>query len=157
MIKEKKNKWKKYLSAGTLETFEEYRRQRDIVKKAVQEAKKEMWENFGKIMDENYKENQKLSCKTLKSMRKGKECPLKFIYDQDKKLLTEPKKIMARWKNYFKELLEGKEQQDNDNENEEKEEHTETQENRSQKQEITKEEFKNAVKKMKLGKAAGRT
>jgi hypothetical protein len=34
MIKEKKKKWKKYLSAGTLETFEEYRRQRDIVKTA---------------------------------------------------------------------------------------------------------------------------
>jgi hypothetical protein len=29
-------------------------------------------------------------------MRKEKECPLKFIYNQDKKLLTEPKKIMAR-------------------------------------------------------------
>jgi hypothetical protein len=42
MIKEKKRKWKKYLSAGTLETFEENRRQKDIVKKAVQEAKKEM-------------------------------------------------------------------------------------------------------------------
>jgi hypothetical protein len=75
---------------------------------------------------------------TLKSMKKEKECPLKFIYAQDKKLLTEPKKIMARWKNYFQELLEGKKQQDNDNENEEKEEYTETQENRNQELEITK-------------------
>jgi hypothetical protein len=90
-----------------------------------------MWGNFGKTMEENYKENQKLLYKTLKSMRKVKQCPLKFIYDQDKKLLTEPKKIMARWKNYFQELLKGKEQQDKDNENEEKEEHTETQENES--------------------------
>jgi hypothetical protein len=84
-------------------------------------------------MGENYKENQKLFYKTVKSMREEKESPL----------------------NYFQEFLEGKEQQDNDNENEEKEEHTETQENRSQEQEINKEEFKNAVKKMKLGKAAG--
>jgi hypothetical protein len=76
------------------------------------------------------------------------------MYDQYKKLLTEPKKLMTRWKNYVQELLEEKEQQDNRNENEENEEHTETQENRSQEQDITKEEFKNAVKKMKLGKTA---
>jgi hypothetical protein len=57
MIKEKEKKCKKYLSVGRLETFEEYRRQRDIAIKAVQEAKKEMWENFGKTMEENYKEN----------------------------------------------------------------------------------------------------
>jgi hypothetical protein len=99
-----------YLSAGTSEIFEEYRRQRDTVKKAVQEAKKEMWKNFRKTMEENYKENRKPFYKRLKSMRKEKECPLKYIYYQDKKLLTERKKIMARWKNYFQELLEGKEE-----------------------------------------------
>jgi hypothetical protein len=85
-------------------------------------------------------------------MRKEKVCSLKFIYNQDKELLTEPKKIMTKCKNYFQELLEGKEQEDNDNEK--KKEHTETQEDRSRDQEITKEEFKNNVKKMKLGKAA---
>jgi predicted DNA-binding protein (UPF0278 family) len=48
MIKEKKKKWKKYLSVGTLETFEEYRRQRDIAKKAIQEAKKKCGKISGK-------------------------------------------------------------------------------------------------------------
>jgi hypothetical protein len=96
---------------------------------------RKFWKNHGRKLQRK----SKAFLQDSENMRKEKECPLKFIYDQDKKLLTEPKKIMARWKNYFQELLEGTEQQDNDNENEEKEVHTEAQESRSQEQEITKE------------------
>lgn len=158
LVKEKKKAWKKYLDLGTLEVFEEYRKWRDVVKTAVQAAKKEMWKNFGEKMEENHRENQKLFYKVLKSMRKQKECPLKFIYDKEKNLLTEPKKIMERWKEYFQELLETKEHEETviDEEQEhERQDDLQRKKERKEEEEITMEELQKAIKKMKLGKAAG--
>lgn len=152
LVKEKKKVWMKYLELGTPESFEVCRKQRDIVKKAVQAAKKVMWEKFGEKMEENYRENQKLLYRVLKSMRKQKECPLKYIYDKKQNLLTEPKKIMEKWKEYFQELLETKAQEEEKGNDKEQEQDDAL--NGKEGEDNTRGELQKAIKKDKNGEGS---
>ena len=79
--------------------------QRSKVKHEIRKAKQKSWEEFGEKMETNYYENQKLFYRVVKSMRKEKNCPLKFIKDANGKLLTEEGEIMNRWKEYYERLL----------------------------------------------------
>jgi hypothetical protein len=117
------------------------------VKHVVKAAKTKLWEEFGEFMEEYSKDNQTLFYKILKNMWRGKDCPLKYIKDKEGKLLIGEKEIMNRWRKYFQELLECKEK-----EQAETEVHQNTEETRLV---ISLEELKTAIRKMKLGKAAG--
>jgi len=63
-------------------------------------------------MEENCKGNQKLFCRTLKCLRKEKECPLKFFKERNGVLIAEKENILERWREYFNELLEGNLEED---------------------------------------------
>ena len=102
-----KDRWKQYLITHTQEDYNRYEEQRTVAKNKVLEAKNYSWQEFGKFMKDNFKGNQKLFFKVLKGMRKDKECPLKFIRDENGVLLTEEKEVMSRWKRYFETLLSG--------------------------------------------------
>jgi hypothetical protein len=117
------------------------------VKHVVKAAKTKSWEEFGEFMEEYSRDNQALFYKILKNMRRGKDCPLKYIKDKEGKLLIGEKEIMNRWRKYFQELLECEEK-----EQAETEVHQNTEETRLV---ISLEELKTAIRKMKLGKAAG--
>src|SRR6185436_2156283 len=71
-VKKKKQKWKKYLNTKRVEDYEEYKRQRKSTKEEIRKAKESTWEEFGNTLEENFKENQKLFYRTLKSCKKEK-------------------------------------------------------------------------------------
>lgn len=104
-IKRKKQKWNLYLHQKTQDAYQDYKRQREIVKKLVKEAKTKNWEEFGKKMEKNSKENQKLFYKVLKNLRGTKEGEIKQIKTKDGKLLTCEDEIIDRWREHFEELL----------------------------------------------------
>ena len=74
-IRQKKQKWKKYLGNRTEENYNDYKRQRTKVKDIIVEAKKKSWEDFGKNIENNYKSNRKLFYRITKTLRQGKEEP----------------------------------------------------------------------------------
>lgn len=105
LVKHKKYLWQKYLASKTDLDYEDYKRQRTVVKNAVLVAKSSSWKDFGEKMETAYKDNRKLFYRILKRLRTDKECLLKFIKDRNGNLLTTQDEIMERWKQYFEELL----------------------------------------------------
>jgi hypothetical protein len=78
-----------------------------VVKNLVIEAKKKSWEDFGRKMEKNKNENQKLFYRVLKNLKTAKqEQPIiNSIKTKEGEVLTEEHKIMERWKEHFEELL----------------------------------------------------
>jgi hypothetical protein len=78
-----------------------------VVKNLVIEAKKKSWEDFGRKMEKNKNENQKLFYRVLKNLKTTKqEQPIiNSIKTKEGEVLTEEHKSMERWKEHFEELL----------------------------------------------------
>ena len=149
-IKLKKKKWKKYLNNRTADNYEEYKKQRRIVKDVVAAEKRKSWEEFGKKIEEQSNGNQKLFYKVLKSIRKGKDKQTTTLKNADGEILTDEKAIMKRWKEYFQDLLEGTEHIDEHKRTREVSENIQDNE-----EEITMLDMEEAISKLKMGKAPG--
>lgn len=148
-IKDKKQKWRKYLRSQQEEDYDSYKISNREVKLAVKEAKKQSWAEFGEKMKEQYSENQKLFYGTLKQIRRKKTPRLVNIKDKKGNILTDEKDIMDRWKQYFEELTE------TNNEEQERETRQVRNNERNVIQPITEQEITQAINKLKIGKAAG--
>jgi hypothetical protein len=97
-VRNKKEKWRKYLRTNRTEDYKEYKEHRNRIKELVTEATKKAWEEFGKFLEGNAKEKQKLFYRVIKNMRKegDKDCPLKFVRYKEGRLLSRHKEIMER-------------------------------------------------------------
>ena len=71
-VKKKKQKWKNYLNTKKEEDYEEYRLQRKKTKDVIKKSKESTWKEFGKTLETNFKENQKIFYRTLKINRNVK-------------------------------------------------------------------------------------
>lgn len=147
-VNEKKMRWKNYLSDKTTEKYNHYKEQRIKVKELVRLSKSEAWEEFGRFLEESHNENQKLFYRTIKNLRRPKDCPIKFIRSKEGELLRDDKKIMERWRDYFIDLLNGES-------NPVLPENFILPEDEEDPGQITNDELIKALNKMKLGKAAG--
>lgn len=96
--------------------------------------------------------NQKLFYKILKTLRKGKENKSQYITSKDGRTLSEKVDIMKRWKEYFVELLNAEQ---TDNQNKEEEDTERVEEDNEQEEEFSPNEIIEAIKMLKRGKAAG--
>lgn len=106
-VKTKKALWKKYLASKSEDAYEEYKLQRNRVKKSIKLEKTKSWEEFGKKMEADYKGNQKLFFRVLKNMRKTQKQTATSIRNSDGKLATKEAEIMEIWLEHFKSVLEG--------------------------------------------------
>uniref|UniRef100_A0A146KQ35 RNA-directed DNA polymerase from mobile element jockey n=1 Tax=Lygus hesperus TaxID=30085 RepID=A0A146KQ35_LYGHE len=164
-VKEKKRRWQRYLSTKSTADYNSYKAQRTKVKKAVLEAKKKSWEEFGHYLEDSAENNQKLFYKALKNMRReGKDCPLKFIKDKQGKVLHKTNEIMKRWREYFSELLSGpssnhyaedQDQVEDDFSTPQALEEATREELPTPDDNPTMDELRSALQSMKLGKSAG--
>lgn len=154
-VKQKKENWRKYLQTKQKEDYDKYKDKRKEVKDEVKKAKQEEWVKFGEKMRDNYKENHKLFYSTLKQLRQKRTNPLKNIRNEQGEIVTKEENIMERWRRHFEEVLE-----DSDEEKEESD--NETEQNGMKANEgidtemISEIELEEAIKKIKLGKAAGK-
>jgi len=117
------------------------------------EAKEKAWEEFGRKMEEDRRQNQKLFYKVLKTLRKGKTKRVTRVKNKQGEITKTNSETMDRWKEYFEELLEAG--QEEDSTNMEDEEQTNRDELHEDEEKITKEEMEEAIKKVKNGKAPG--
>uniref|UniRef100_A0A1Y1MCV0 Reverse transcriptase domain-containing protein n=1 Tax=Photinus pyralis TaxID=7054 RepID=A0A1Y1MCV0_PHOPY len=147
-VRNKKRKWKKYLSTRTIADYMEYKQQRERVKRLVIDAKQRAWTDFGEKIEEESKGNQKLFFKMIKTLRKGKTRNTVSIRSREGEILTTDENIMNRWKEYFQELLE--EAQEDSEEFPRAVGEQDEEENL-----ITLNEMMEAIRKIKLGKAPG--
>jgi hypothetical protein len=138
---------------------------RNRVKELVTEAEKMAWEEFGKFLEGNVKENQKFFYRVIKYMRKeeDKDCPLKFMRDREGRILSRHKEIMERWREYFSEILNSKGgDTESDSDDIEEEGDRDSQEVLEERVVVecnenppSVQELKEALAKMKLSKSAG--
>lgn len=104
-VKEKKKLWKRYLQSKDATDYQNYKSQRTVVKEKIWKAKECSWEEFGKQMEINSKENQKMFYRAIKNFQKKPEYILQQIKTKNKEILVEGNQIINRWKEYFEELL----------------------------------------------------
>ncbi|GLV41887.1 hypothetical protein CBL_00349 [Carabus blaptoides fortunei] len=134
--KKKKQKWNKYLNTKKAEDYQEHKKQREATK-----------------MEENYRKNQKLFYRTLKISKCEKQITLKQLKYKHGKVINEENEIMKRWIEHFEELLD-ETQTEKRTEVNESIEYEKTTSNK-ERGNITENEMKNALKKLKNGKAPG--
>ena len=155
-IKDKKEAWKKYLSSKSNEDRDIYKIKRKEARDEVKKSKQHQWERFGEKLEENFRENQKLFWGAIKRCRRGKQCSVKHVKNKEGEMIKDSDKILEVWKDYFENL--------HNINNEENAENTEdydslnngsTNENEDEFEEITMTELRQAIKKIKVGKAPG--
>ena len=145
-IKIKKKKWQIYLNNRSYESYEDYKKERIKTKKIVLKSKEIAWTEFGKRIEINAKENQKVFYKIIKNVRNNKKEEYAKLKDEKGQLLTTKEDIMERWRIYFENLL---------NENVIIDEDTEINYEESEQDEIEEKELDEAIKSLKNGKAPG--
>lgn len=151
-VKNKKKQWLKYLSSKIEVNYQLYKEQRKTVKKLVKEAKEKSWEDFGTKLEKDSQGNQKLFYKVLKNLRSNKNPRTITIKNADGELLREEREIMGRWKEYFENLLNTETPTEESDQN--KEDHGNRGRN-TEGNEIKMEELKEAIQRLKNGKAPG--
>ncbi|KAJ8347031.1 hypothetical protein SKAU_G00284320 [Synaphobranchus kaupii] len=138
---------KKWDSQGDEESRQVYMEKRREVKREVAKAKERAFSELYKRLDT--KEGEKDLYRLARQRdQAGKDVQqVRVIKDRDGKVLTSEDSVMRRWKEYFEELM---------NEENERERRTDNVEIVNQEvQEISKEEVRAAMKRMKSGKAVG--
>lgn len=154
-VKKKKQKWKKYLNTKNGDDYEDYKRQRKIVKEAIKKSKERTWEEFGNTLEENFKENQKLFYRTLKCCKNRQQPTLKQLHDKQGRILKKEDEIIKRWKEHFEELLEESQTCEENERKEEQESGIARIDIETEAEEITKGELINVLNKLRNGKAPG--
>ena len=105
IVKEKKERYERYLQDRGREAYEEYKRKRAEVKRLIKEAKKEADERWGSRLMRDFGSNKKMFWKEVKRERKdcvGRSVGIKDV-NGDK--LVSKEDVNKRWAEYFEELL----------------------------------------------------
>ena len=132
----------------------EYEIARNEAERVKRRSKVEVWERIGRDLKQDATGTRKLIYSMAKNYRKGTNQTAHTIRDETgSSLLTEPDEIAERWKGYFEKLLNV---ETNIEQGEITEEHETPQwEYEDNEYEITQEEVKEAIERMKNGKAPG--
>ncbi|KAI3374782.1 hypothetical protein L3Q82_021332 [Scortum barcoo] len=64
-----------------------------------------VWEEFGEVMEEDYRSASKRFWQTVRRLRRGKQYSANTVYSAGGELLTSTGDIVGRWKKYFEDLL----------------------------------------------------
>ena len=105
LTKEKSDKFSAWMQNRTEERREEYRRVNKETKKVTRESKERARETWGRRVTEKFKENKKLFWKAVRDERKTKEQVVWKIKDKDGNIVEEKEKVKGRYKEYFQNLL----------------------------------------------------
>ena len=146
-VRKKKDMYKKALGERSDRAWEDYKVAKKEAKRVVREAKEADWVRCGKQLQKNFLENRRVFWRKVKE--KESTSRLKAgIEGKDGKLLTDTVEVKKRWMEHFSELLEG-----DGGEVDMVLEEREIEEGLSE--EITEEEIRRAIARLKRGKAAG--
>lgn len=149
-IRNKNTKLRRWLKGRSPETREEYVRARNNAETVKRSAKKDVWIKRGEALQQDLKKNKKMIFGLAKAYRKEKTKQYN-IKDEIGNVITEADQLNEKWTSYFKELLNRPE---NDGIVEDEYHFQYDIENREESL-IQEQEFRNALKSMKIGKSPG--
>ena len=152
LVKDKRRLFEVYNRSKGENDREEYRRKNQEVKRRVREKKNVVNERLGESLSVNFKENKKMFWSQVNANRKTKEQMDMRIKDMDGNVLTEQKAVKDRWSEYFEQLLnvdDGRAAELTDVRG------NEVNGNQEVEVEVSIENVRKAVKKLKKGKAPG--
>ena len=149
-VKIKMRAFRKWMKLRTPDTRRDYITARTEAERINRAENRNVWRKIGDNLREDHAGTRKLLYSMAKNYRAEKKDTACTIKDKEGNIITEPERVMERWKEYFKELLNVEEEeiggpveyfQGIDTE--------EIYEN------ITAEEVRAAIQQMKSGKAVG--
>lgn len=146
LVKEKKLAWKKYMQTRKQTEKEEYNARRNLVKKAVREAKKNSWRDFGEQITEMHKTDNRKFWTKIKRLRGNKRKEIKAIRNKSNQLQTGINEILETWTEHYTDKFNKHAvimEEDINREEQERE------------QDVKMEEIEAAIQKIKTGKAGG--
>ncbi|XP_076031278.1 uncharacterized protein LOC143019503 [Oratosquilla oratoria] len=154
VVEEKKRAFTDWLQKRTGESYETYKEKKREVKQKVKEAKRRADVKWGRSMTENFESNKKMFWKEIKRGRGGESSREEKVKGTDGELKMEEMAVRGRWAEYFRELLNVKEDREGKIAavGNAKKMRVMSEENGG---EIRKDEVKAVVKMMKAGKAPG--
>ncbi|TWW61044.1 hypothetical protein D4764_05G0011340 [Takifugu flavidus] len=79
-VKLKKESYRALLACGTHEAADGYRRAKRSAATAVAEAKTRAWEEFGEVIENDFRTTSKRFWTTIWRLRKGKQCTVNTVY-----------------------------------------------------------------------------
>ena len=146
-VRRKKELYNRALREKNESVWEDYKTASKEAKRVVREAKEEDWLRWGKELQKSFLENRRAFWKKINGKEEGHRLKL-GDESKDGTLLTENDEVKNRWKEYFRELFDCEEREiDTRTEAEEREEKVSD--------EITEDEVRRAIWKIKSGKASG--
>ncbi|GLS47117.1 hypothetical protein GCM10007884_51210 [Methylobacterium brachythecii] len=149
MVRFKRECYKAWQKNRSIENFDSYKRASKETKKIVGEAKCRAYDNFYTKLDTKQGEKDIYKLAKLREKRTRDISQIKCIKNEDSRVLVQDKEIKLRWENYFKKLL------NETNIDLEKLELQTSHRDNIFFRRIKEGEVKNALKKMKSGKALG--
>ncbi|KAK3541858.1 hypothetical protein QTP86_008196 [Hemibagrus guttatus] len=100
-----KESYRAWLARGTPEAAEAYRQAKRTAAGVVSEAKTRVWEEFGEVMEKDYRTASGKFWQTVRCLRGGKQLSANTVYSGGGELLALTRDIVGQWKEYFEDLL----------------------------------------------------
>ena len=148
-VKGKMKMFRKWMKTHRDEDRLSYNLARQEVERVKRIAKQDSWEQIGNDLENDFDGTKKLIYQTARNYRKASQPPAYAIKDlNEENLLTDPRDIELRWKYYFENLL-------NPPDEDYEEHYVNYQVEDSDEPDLTMNELRNALGKMKNGKAPG--
>ena len=146
VVKKKSKSFRRWMRRRTPENRQEYEIARNEAERVKARAKRDSWKKLGKDLEEDQLGTRKLIYSIAKSYKRGEETVVNTIKSKDGVLLTDENEVDERWREYFSELLNPQELED---------ECENTSLRLNYYHEISNEETRVAISKMKNGKSPG--
>ena len=105
LVKWKKAVFEKFLRGRDRNDLLAYKEVRNLVKRRIREIQREENERWGERVSMKYKENKKMFWKEINDIKKGRIHLSGNIKDRNGSMLTGKKEVEDRWKEYFEDLL----------------------------------------------------
>ena len=155
-VKVKMKKFRKWMKTRTAEDRLEYTMARNVAERVKKEAKEACWRQIGEDLENDLQGTKKLLYSLARGYRGGKGEGTYAIKDKQGNLLTQTDEIGERWKEYFYELLNAEQDPELTEEyNSGNIGAEELAENNREEAQITTDEVKDAIAKMKNRKSPG--
>ena len=104
-VKIKMRAFRKWMKLRTPDTRREYITARTEAERINRAENRNVWRKIGDNLREDHAGRRKLLYSMAKNYRAEKKDTACTIKDKEGNIITEPERVMERWKEYFKELL----------------------------------------------------
>ncbi|MEL7302024.1 MAG: reverse transcriptase family protein, partial [Pseudomonadota bacterium] len=105
LVKDKRRLFETYNQNKSGSNREEYKRKKQEVKRTVREKQNVADERLGQCLSKNFRENKKLFWSGVNRERKSREQLDVRIKDADGNVVTEERAVLDRWSEYYEQLL----------------------------------------------------